>query len=87
MDELIALFIYYFPALQCCGGKTCAADAVCVNYVCMCKEGYYGDGLTACSRKLILNVQAKFFIRCFIATRARNYFLLFDTILYCAALL
>lgn len=34
-----------------CNGKKCAANAECINFQCMCKQEYTGDGYTYCERK------------------------------------
>ena len=31
-----------------CGGRVCREYAECINYQCMCRVGYYGNGYKEC---------------------------------------
>ena len=35
-----------------CDAKYCGTNAECINFVCVCKKGYYGNGYRTCARKL-----------------------------------
>ena len=50
---------FLFPVNGICNGKKCHHSAVCVNYNCVCKPGFIGDGYHHCQSKcftyLVLN--------------------------------
>ena len=40
--------VFFFAAQDICGGKQCAPNAKCVNFQCVCKDGYVGSGYSEC---------------------------------------
>lgn len=41
-------FLIFITALGFCNGRECAHNAECVNFQCLCKRGYFGDGIRRC---------------------------------------
>ena len=39
-----------------CDGKTCTRNAECVNYNCVCKRGYLGNGYESCAGMLNIKI-------------------------------
>lgn len=42
-----------FTVAGICYGKKCHRNAVCVNYNCVCKPGFIGDGYHNCQSKAL----------------------------------
>ena len=54
---IFPIYYYIFSfVIECsvCGGRQCAENAVCKNYQCVCKSGYYGNGYRQCNGKEVI---------------------------------
>ena len=43
------LLLFIFTAIEYCDGRKCALKAKCVNFQCVCDNGYYGDAYCTCT--------------------------------------
>jgi hypothetical protein len=43
------LLLFIFTAIEYCDGRKCALKAKCVNFQCVCDDGYYGDAYCTCT--------------------------------------
>lgn len=44
----------FFQHLAECNGVVCNKRAKCINGRCVCKRGYYGDGINSCKSKYVI---------------------------------
>ena len=49
----IMILFFHLLDMGTCGGKVCCKNSMCMNYHCVCKNGFYGNGYDICLRKLM----------------------------------
>jgi len=64
--------VNHYIALAQCKGETCAENAECLNYQCVCKLGYYGKGTERCERMYNVYAYCVMFINRIKKVKQRN---------------